>query len=223
MTDTSARTALIAGATGLIGSALLERLLGAEAYGTVIAVGRRAPDAESGKLIFIETDFSDLEDKLSGREIDDAFCALGTTIKKAGSQEAFRKVDCEFETAFARAAKSAGVHSFGLVSSVGASSAASNFYLRVKGETEDAIKALGFGQLHVYQPGLLLGDRGENRPGEQIGALLTPVLNCALLGPMRKYRSIEAKTVARAMANAAMNDAAPGTHHFDTIRKLADA
>jgi uncharacterized protein YbjT (DUF2867 family) len=216
-------TALIVGATGLIGSHLLDLLLASPTHEKVIALTRRPLDRTDDKLSNLVADFDQLEIAVrqSGIRVDEAYCALGTTIKKAGSKEAFRKVDYEYETAFARAALAAGAAKFALVSAVGADPKSPIFYSRVKGETEAAIRDLGFVSAHIFQPGVLLGERAESRPAEQLAATLTPLLNLGLQGPFRKYRGIDAKTVAEAMIAALHSDRPSATHRYDAMVKAA--
>ena len=208
----SGRTALVAGATGLIGGHLMPLLLADPAYEKVVVLARRPIEGvASPKLQTIIVDFDALDASLAGIAVDDAFCALGTTIKVAGSQAAFRKVDHDYIVAFARAAKAAGAKRFLLVSAMGADANSSIFYSRVKGETERSVRSIAFDATHIFRPGLLLGERREKRTGEEVGAALTPFLNPLLLGPLRAYRSIKGETVARAMRGAARSGG-PGTH-----------
>lgn len=222
---TEVRIAAIAGATGLIGAHLVRMLVADPAYEKVIAFARRPLEGVSSpKLQTIEADFEAAEENLRGIRIDDAFCALGTTIKKAGSQEAFSKVDHDYIIAFARAAKAAGAKRFLLVSAMGASASSSIFYSRVKGETERDVRALGFDSLHIFRPGLLLGERVEKRSGEDIGAALTPFLNPLMIGPLRDYRSIRGEAVAGAMRGAALSptlDNGSHIHTHDAMMRLA--
>lgn len=221
------KTALIAGATGLVGGHLLTLLLADPQYGKVVAVTRRPLGvAPSPKLEALVVDFDALDKSLAQKDIpvDDAYCALGTTIKTAGSQEAFRKVDFDAIVAFAKAAKARGAKRLMLVSSIGADPASSVFYSRVKGETEQAVASLGFEALHIFRPGLLIGERTETRPVESIGKLVSPVLDAMMLGPMRVYRSMRAENVARAM-RAAASTATSGQqiHTYDQMMRLAGA
>lgn len=213
MTDT---TALIAGATGLVGGHLLNSLLASPRYKHVVALTRKPLAQTHEKLSNVVVDFDNLETDVAKAKlsVDDAYCALGTTIKKAGSQEAFRLVDYDYETAFARAAQKAGATRLALVSSVGANAKSSIFYTRVKGETENAIRDMGFSTFQVFQPGVLLGTRGEARPAEQLAISLTPLLNLGLQGPMQKYRGISAETVARSMVAVMKADAPSATHRY---------
>ncbi len=219
----SGRTALVAGATGLIGGHLVKLLLADPAYDKVVVLARRPPEGvASPKLQTIIADFDALDAALAGIAVDDAFCALGTTIKVAGSQAAFRKVDHDYIIAFARAAKAAGAIRFMLVSAMGADANSSIFYSRVKGEAERAIRSIGFETLHVFRPGLLLGERREKRAGEEIGAALTPFLNPLMLGPLRAYRSIKGETVARAMKGAALSgQSGSHIHTYDAMTRFA--
>jgi uncharacterized protein YbjT (DUF2867 family) len=208
------RTALVAGATGLVGSHLVRRLLDAEAWGRVVTVGRRPLDLDHEKLEQRTVDFERLADA-DWPPANDAFCCLGTTIKKAGSEEAFRNVDYDYVVAFARAARRHGARQFVVVSAMGASAGSRIFYNRVKGEMEEAVAAVGFDAVQIVRPALLLGERDEQRPGERVGQLLMQSVAPLLLGPLRKYRPIEADAVAAAMV-AAAQVRAPGVHVYES-------
>lgn len=136
--------------------------------------------------------------------VDVAFCALGTTLANAGSPGAFRRIDLDGVVAFAKLAARASARRFVLVSSVGADASSSNFYLRVKGETEQAVAAIGFAGVSVLRPGLLVGPRAESRPAEAVARAVVPLANPLLVGPFRRYRSIDADTVGAAMVGAAL-------------------
>lgn len=215
------RTALVAGATGLVGGHVVETLLASPRYDGVIVVTRRALAITHPKLRQIIGPLDNMGTALAGVQADDAFCALGTTIKVAGSQAAFRKVDHDYVVAFAHAAKAAGVSRFMLVTAIGASSASKIFYSRVKGETEEAVAALGFDALHIFRPGLLLGARGERRAAESMMMTISPLLNPLMLGPAAVYKSINAGIVAAAMV-AAAGDEARGrqVHTYNGMMKL---
>jgi uncharacterized protein YbjT (DUF2867 family) len=148
--------------------------------------------------------------------------ALGTTIRKAGSQQAFRRVDFEYPLSAAKQALNAGAKQFILVSSVGADPGSRNFYLRTKGELEQAVSALGFQAVHIFRPSILLGKREEFRAGERVATVIAPVLNLMLMGVLRRYRAIRAATVGRAMV-AAARQAIIGVHvyEYDQIAQLA--
>jgi uncharacterized protein YbjT (DUF2867 family) len=212
-----AHIALIAGATGLTGGLCLDRLLASRAYESVIALVRR-PSGISGEQI---VDF----DNLSALEVpanSDVFCALGTTIRKAGSQEHFRRVDLDYPVALAKRAAACRARQFLVMSSAGADASSTNFYLRTKGEMEQSIIGLPFYAVHVFRPSLLLGKRAEFRPGERVGAALSPAMSVLLVGSLRRYRPISAEQVARAMCAAAWAGAeGPQVYEYDGIRALA--
>jgi len=214
------RTALIAGASGLVGGECLKRLLADPDYERVVAIVRKPLPAHP-KLESKVVDFAQLS-ALDPFPVTDVFCALGTTIKKAGSQEAFRKVDFEYPKAFAEFGKQCGAATLALVSSVGADTASSYFYLRVKGETESALAAMGFASTSIFRPGFLLGNRTENRPLERFASPFSKAIGFLLVGGLRKYRAIEGATVGHAMVAAAKRGA-PGTdiYEFDEIVTLS--
>src|SRR5258706_16313017 len=182
------RIALVAGATGLVGGRLLRQLLARDEYQEVRVLGRRPPALDAGKLRFIASDFSRLEDLDVELAVDDVFCCLGTTIKQAGSQAAFERVDYHMVVDLARAAQKAGAKRFLLISALGASSRSPVFYSRVKARTEEAVAALPFTAVHIVRPSLLLGARKEMRPGERVGQVLAPLLSLFMVGPLRKYQ-----------------------------------
>lgn len=195
--------ALVAGGSGLVGRHLLELLSAQPDFGRVLAVTRRPLNFDHPRLANRIVRFETLEESLTGTRAHVAFCCLGTTLRTAGSREAFRQVDSDYVLAFARAARAAGVARFVFNSSVGADSASKNFYLRVKGEVEAALAAIEFPALDIVQPGMLLGWRNEFRPLELALSLLFPVVNPLLLGRAEPYRAIPARVVAAAMVGAA--------------------
>lgn len=206
----SGRAALVAGGTGLVGRLLLRRLAADGAFGRIVAVGRRAP-APAADLPGVEPFVTDLSNLPVGEPLrlppaTDAFCALGTTIRAAGSEEKFRAVDHGLVFAFAKAALAAGARRFLLVSSLGADPGSSNFYLRVKGEAERDVSALPFEGVAILRPSLLLGERRESRPGERAAVLASRALSFAFVGPLARYRPIEADEVAAAMVALARGE-----------------
>jgi len=187
----------------MTGGYALEALLSAPDIGRVIAVSRRPLlGREHPRLANRIVQFEHLESQLKGVTADMAFCCLGTTLRKAGSQEGFRAVDVGCVLAFARAARQAGARRFVVISSVGANPAARNFYLRTKGEMEQGLQQIGFESLDILQPSLLLSWRGEMRPMELIASACMPLVNPLLRGNYLPYRAISARTVARAMLGA---------------------
>jgi uncharacterized protein YbjT (DUF2867 family) len=220
-TEQSKRTAVIAGASGLTGSECLPRLLQSQDYDRVIALVRRPLELDNPKLQQITVKFAELP-RLPDLAGGAAFCALGTTMRLAGSREAFRAVDFDAAFAVAKAAAAAGARQFLLVSSIGANPESRTFYLRVKGELEEAVKSLPFQSLHIFRPSLLVGQRAEMRPAERVGAVVAKALDFAFVGKMKKYSAIEVSELAQAMVNAS-HKAEPGVHiyEFDEIMAMA--
>lgn len=210
-------TALIAGATGLVGRRLLDQLVGAAGYDRVVAVTRRPLGVQHPKLVEVVADFAALDRLPEPLRGDDAFCCLGTTLRRAGSREAFRAVDHGAVLAFAWAARRGDARGFFTVSAMGADPESRFFYNRVKGETEQALGVLGFDTLGIFRPGLLLGPRAEYRFGERLGAVGLTLAAPLLVGSWRKYRAIPAARVARAMVRVATSGAATrGTVIFES-------
>ncbi|QHJ70292.1 oxidoreductase [Planococcus halotolerans] len=202
----SGKSALIAGATGLTGSKLVEVLLDRPEYDKITVFVRRPLTLEHPKLEQIHVDYYRLDDYKKHFQVDDVFCCLGTTIKKAGSQKAFRRVDYDYPVALAQLAKSAGAKNFLVVSAMGADSRSNIFYNRVKGQMEDSLKKMELPALHIFRPSLLLGDRKEFRLGEKVASLISPVFSPLLRGGMKKYKPIQAEQVAKAMCTAAQTE-----------------
>jgi len=209
------RTALLAGASGLIGGFLLKRLLDAPEYERVVVWGRRPLELTHAQLEAAIVDFGQLAwHHVPG---EDVFCCLGTTIKQAGSQDAFRKVDFEYPVALAKASARDGAKRFLVVSALGANSRSGVFYNRVKGDMEAAVKAAGVPQTSIFRPSLLAGRRENLRRGERIGEIVGN-----LLGPiLGKYRPIHGDLVAAAMLKAAVQDLPGRTYESEEIRALA--
>ncbi len=200
---TENKTALIAGATGLVGSSLLQQLLAESYYSKIIVLLRKPINIKDSRLVQLIVDFNNLEEYTNELKVNDVFCTLGTTIKKAGSKEAFRKVDYEYPVELASITHKNGAEKYIIVTAIGADANSSIFYNKVKGETEEKLKSLQFKHLYILQPSLLTGDRKEHRTGEKIAIMASNYFNHILLGPLRKYRSINAKVVAFGMIYAA--------------------
>jgi uncharacterized protein YbjT (DUF2867 family) len=210
--------AVIAGATGLVGQECLGLLLAR--YESVTALVRRPTGRAHPRLVERAIDFEQLGtiEIPAGAHV---YCTLGTTIKKAGSEAAFRKVDYEYPRMLGERAAAVGHTRFAVVTSVGADSHSKNFYLRVKGELEDALSAMRFDALHIFHPSFLIGERTESRSGEAAVKVIGGALGFLLVGPLRKYRPISAAVVAAAMV-AAMSGQGSGRfiYHYDEIRRL---
>jgi len=217
-----AKTAILLGASGLVGGYCLQTLLADTACERITLLTRRELVAVRHPRLaqrVVNFDALTLADFASGEVV---YCALGTTMRKAGSKQAFRRVDAEYPLAAARLGRQAGARQFVLVSSVGANASSNSFYLRTKGELEQEIGRLGFDGFHIFRPSLLLGKREEFRLGERLAVVIMPLLNLAMLGGWRRYRAIPAAMVGRAMV-AAIRDSKSGTfvYEYDAIRKLA--
>src|SRR5262245_16299875 len=209
------RSVLIAGATGLVGRECLRQLEGEPGVSRSVAIVRRTITGGPSKVEAHIVNFEDLEAHRSLFSVDQVFCALGTTIKTAGSEVAFRHVDYDFPVALARLGREQGATHFLLVSAIGASARSRFFYNRVKGELEDVIRTLGYRTVTIVRPSLLLGHRGEFRLGERIGMLFGDIVP-------KKYRPVEARDVAAVLVDAARVDM-PGFHVIENseIRRAA--
>jgi uncharacterized protein YbjT (DUF2867 family) len=194
------RRVLLVGATGLIGTSVMRAAVDRPAVRLVALARREVPLPEGARMEMLLAPTEDWPDAIRTIAPDAVICALGTTWKQAGRDEAaFRAVDQALVLDVAHAARAAGAGRFVLVSSVGAAIGAKSFYLQVKGEVEEAMAKLRFDRLDILRPGLLLGARGaDRRLGERLGIMLSPLSNLVLQGDWRHYRSIAAQDVARA-------------------------
>lgn len=219
---TSPRTALLLGASGLVGGHCLELLLRDATYAQVRAPVRRPLRREHPKLNAPVVDFDHPDDAAGVWEGDDVFCCLGTTLRRAGSREAFRRVDFGLPTEIARRAAANGAEQLLLVSALGADAGSRVFYQQVKGETEAAVRVLPFRGVCIVRPSLLLGDRDEPRWGERVGEAILRPLSPLLVGPLRKLRPVQARDVAAALVRCARKRL-PGTHvvQSDAIPRAA--
>ena len=211
-TETSTATrpvALLVGATGLVGQQCLRLLTQDPAVGSVRVLVRRPLAVDSPKVQVCVADFDRLETHADWLAADWVFCALGTTIAKAGSRAAFRQVDFDYPLQVAQLAKAQGAKRFLLVSATGADAKSKVFYSRVKGEREEAIAAIGFESVTFARPSLLAGERDEVRIAERIG------LKFGWLLPER-YRPVQARQVAQGLVNAAKSGR-PGVHGLTNI------
>ena len=200
------KTALLAGATGLIGSQLLPMLLASERYAKVIVVGRKTVPVLHPKLVQVITELDKLDEVRLKLIADDVFCCLGTTMRQAGSKEAFYKVDFRYVVKLAALAAGNFASQFMAVSSMGADAESRVYYSRVKGEMEAAVRQTPFRAIHIFRPSLLLGNRAQPRLAERLSAVVLRVLRPLLRGPLLKYRPVSGATVAAAMLRAAEDD-----------------
>ena len=200
--------ALIIGSNGLVGSYLVQELLDSEKFESVIVLVRKSFFNPHPKLKEIIFDFENETAIKSLEPVNHIFCCLGTTIKKAGSKEAFRFVDYELPLRFALWAEKTNANSFSVVTAMGANSNSSIFYNKVKGKIEDELKKMTIPIIQIFQPSLIMGPRLEFRLGEILGKFFMTLINPFMIGPLKKYRGIHAKTIAQGM-----------TFHLDNNRQ----
>ncbi len=194
------RTAIVFGPTGLVGKELVDELINDMALNKVVTVARRdigIVDPKLEQVIIPDySHFMQLKNKLDAGVY---FCCIGTTIKKAGSQEAFTKVDLEIPKMIAQMADILSINNLVVISSIGANPHSGNFYLRTKGEMEERVRHLYKGNLKIVRPSLLMGERTEFRMAEKISAFLMKIFGWMFIGPLKKYKGITARNVAKAM------------------------
>ena len=218
---------VLVGATGLIGTTLIQRAVGRERYRLIAIARREAPLPTRARMEMLVADPAAWPEAIAAAKAQAIVIALGTTWRASGRNEAvFRATDKDLVLACAQAAKAAGVKHCIVVSSVGAAISSRGLYLRVKGEVEDALAKLKFERLDILRPGLLRGPRAERRPAERLAMLATPLIDNLLHGAFRKYRSVHATQVADAiLALAVEKPRGRFVHEHDGIvraaRKLA--
>ncbi|WP_340104297.1 NAD(P)H-binding protein [Rhodohalobacter sp. 8-1] len=199
------KTAVVLGATGLVGSHVINLLLDDARYSTVKVFHRRSTGIKHDRLEEQVIDFDDIESWKNQLTGDELYSAMGTTIKKAGSKEAQFKIDVTYPLEAAKAAAANGVKKYSLVSSAGADKESRLFYPRIKGELDDAVSGLSFDRITIMRPSILDGEREESRPGERFG--LAAMRIAGKIPGLKKYRPILAEQVARAMINSLQDDA----------------
>jgi uncharacterized protein YbjT (DUF2867 family) len=215
------KTALIIGSTGLTGSQLLQLLLESDSYSKVITFVKRETGIQHPKLKQYIIDFDNIESYQNLIQGDDFFCTLGTTINKAGSKEVFRKVDFEYPQQFAKIAIENKIQKFLIISSLGADTDSSNFYLKTKGEIENFLRTSKVKSATIFRPSLLLGKRNEFRFGEKAAAFFMKIFSFLLIRKLKKYKPIESKTVAKALFVIAQQKNTKFTiYESDLIQKI---
>ena len=214
---------LLSGASGLVGTEVLNLLLNAKDIAIVYCLVRKPLNLKHEKLEQIIFDYNDNQAYAQLPQVDTAFCCLGTTIKKAGSRKAFRKVDFEYPLQIAKASVNNKASTFHVITAMGADEQSNIFYNKVKGELEDALKKLKFEQLYIYRPSLLLGDRKEQRFGEKMAAVFMTSLEFLMQGSLKKYRGIKVEDVAKAMVDTESKETSKLKIFLsDEIQALAD-
>lgn len=216
------KRAVIFGASGLVGRELLTILTNDAEISEIIVVVRKKIDEQSPKVKQIcLTDFSGLDNFKDSLHADMFFCCIGTTIKKAGSEEEFRRVDFQIPVAVAQMAEALSIPSLVVISSVGADAASANFYLRTKGEMEKTVAGVYHGNLKFVRPSLLMGDRKEFRFGEKTAVVFMKVFGWIFVGPLRRYKGVNASDVALCMRQIASDNSDKKVYESDELHKLA--
>ena len=203
-------TSIIAGSTGLIGRNVIEVLSNKKQ--SAIALTRRSIPNLPPNVTEMIIDFDAFEKVGSLPSCNNIFICLGTTIKIAGSQENFRKVDLDYCINIAKKAKESGAETLSLISSIGANSSSKNFYLRTKGELEESIQELGFSTVNIFRPSFLVGERSEKRLVEKIAIKFAKIIDLFLIGSANKYRSVKAESLAKTMVLKV--ESKPGVNYF---------
>ncbi|MCK0472240.1 oxidoreductase [Halalkalibacter sp. APA_J-10(15)] len=216
-----AKTALIVGATGLVGRELLKMLLKKGNYDKVVAIVRRPLKIADQKLTEIVTDFDKLDESVIDFHVDDVFSCIGTTIKKAQSKDVMYRIDVTYPLRVAKLSRKAGAKKLLFVSAMGANAKSSIFYTRIKGELEGEVQKLGYDSIAIFRPSLLLGERAEFRFGEKTAEVMFRALSFLFVGPLRKVKGIEAKTIALAMYDVAQaEEKGIAIYQNDEIEKI---
>lgn len=215
------KKAILLGATGLIGTDLLNKLLVNDHFSEILVISRKEVKISHPKLKQLIVDFEHIDEYEHEIIGDEVFCCLGTTIKKTPDLDTYRKIDYQYPLDVAKIAFKNGAKSYHIVSAMGANVKSKLFYSRTKGEVERDLQKIAFESIHIYQPALLDGTRKEERTAENIMIGLFRLLNPVLIGPLKKYRSIKIEKVASAMLNQA-NKNLHGifTYTSDEIEKL---
>ena len=197
------KTALLFGASGLVGSHVLSQLISNNNYSKIKLFVRSSIDISDPKIEIIQTDFNNLENQKEDIKGDDCFFCIGTTKQNSPDKDEYRRVELDIPEEIAKIAKSNSVNSFIFVSALYANPKSSGDYVRFKGLVEEELKRLNFSKLALMRPSFLMGDRKEKRVGEKIGIFVFKLLSPLLLGPIKKMRPIHSETVAKAMIKAA--------------------
>lgn len=212
------KTALVVGATGAVGKALVYQLIEDKNYARIVVLSRKPLTIKHHKLTVVMVNFDNLADYAKEMLADDVYCCLGTTIKVAGSKEVFYKIDHDYVVDVAKICKQNGAHQFVLVTAMGADANSAIFYNKVKGEVEQHVSALNYDTFITVRPSLLLTNRTEFRMGEWVAQLLMKYTRFLYVGPLKRVKAIPVETVAKAMRHFA-NKGLKGNHVYtnDTL------
>lgn len=213
--------AIIAGASGLIGSNLLTILLQQQQYSEVVVLVRKALPIRHPKLVQLIINFDDLDKYANAINGHALFSCLGTTRSQTPDTDEYRKIDHDYPVKLAQLAKNGGVKHFHFISAIGADRSSANSYLKLKGEVEHDIEMIGIPVLHIYRPAILNGERNTSRPAEKIFNFIFDIVNPLLIGGLKKYQSIKAPVLAWAMYKKSLDDT-EGTfiHTTDKIKQI---
>ena len=210
---------MVAGSTGLVGKLVVKEL--AKKKGKVFALARNNTSSSNDSIQYLKINYDSINLSEELKEIEDVFICLGTTIKKAGSKEAFKKVDVDYCLSAARESLKLGAKNLSIVTSIGADENSSNFYLKMKGLVEKEISKLSFESISIYRPGLLIGSREEMRTGEFFAQKIQPLLiDPFLQGSLKKYRSIRAEDLARYMVKNSGNTEGINIYYYSDFKKF---
>ena len=214
------KTALLFGASGLVGSHVLNQLISNNNYSKIKLFVRSSIDISDPKIEIIQTDFNNLENHREDIKGDDCFFCIGTTKQNSPDKNEYRRVELEVPKQIAQIAKSNSVNSFVFISSGYADPKSSGDYLKFKGEVEEELKRLNFPKLGIMRPSFLLGDRKEKRVGEKIGIFVFKLLSPLFLGPLKKMKPIHSATVAKAMIAITQNDSSQTIFESNEISEI---
>ena len=217
------KTALLFGASGLVGNHLLNQLISNNNYSKIKLFVRSSIEISDPKIEIIQTDFNNLENHKEDIKGDDCFFCIGTTKKNSPDKNEYKRVELEVPKQIAQIAKSNSVNSFVFISSGYADPKSSGDYLRFKGEVEEELKRLNFSKLGIMRPSFLLGDRKEKRIGEKIGIFVFKLLSPLFLGPLKKMKPIHSATVAKAMITITQNKVSKTIFESDEIADLSSS
>ena len=214
------KTALLFGASGLVGSHVFSQLISNNKYSKIKLFVRSSIDTSDPKIEIIQTDFNNLENHREDIKGDDCFFCIGTTKQNSPDKNEYRKVELEMPKEIAQIAKSNSINSFVFISSGYADPKSSGDYLKFKGQVEEELKRLNFTKLGIMRPSFLMGNRKEKRIGEKIGILVFKLLSPLLLGPLKKMKPINSEIVAKAMVAFAQSDTQKNTFESNEILKI---